>query len=81
MQPLVWSQLITLLLTVAVFVILIVVLTRNNLAATPGDDEPTKISKVDRKVNWLYGLAIAESGLLLLSMVIGLIFMMKWFAK
>jgi hypothetical protein len=78
MQPIVWSQLITLLLTIAVFVILIVVLTRNSL---PNSTDPEKITKLDNKVNWLYGLAIAESGLLLLSMVIGLLFMVRWFSK
>jgi NADH:ubiquinone oxidoreductase subunit 6 (subunit J) len=78
MQPLLWSQLITLLLTIAVFVILIVVLTRNSL---PNSTDAEKITKLDNKVNWLYGLALAESGLLLLSMVIGFIFMTRWFSK
>ena len=79
MQPLQWSQLITLLLTIAVFVILIVVLTRNSLPDTPTDAE--KITKLDNKVNWLYGLAIAEAGLLMLSLLIGFIFMTRWFSK
>jgi hypothetical protein len=78
MSPILWSQLITLLLTIAVFVILIVVLTRNSL---PNSTDSDKITKLDNKVNWLYGLAIAESGLLLLSMVIGFIFMTRWFSK
>jgi hypothetical protein len=79
MVPLQWSQLITLLLTIAVFVILIVVLTRNSLPDST--DAEAKITKLDNKVNWLYGLAIAESGLLMLSLLIGFIFMTRWFAK
>lgn len=78
MQPIQWSQLITLLLTIAVFVILIVVLTRNSL---PDSTDQQKFTKLDNKVNWLYGLAIAESGLLMLSLLIGFIFMTRWFAK
>jgi hypothetical protein len=78
MQPLAWSQLITLLLTIAVFVILIVVLTRNSL---PNSTDAEKITKLDNKVNWLYGLALAEAGLMMLSLLIGFIFMTRWFAK
>jgi hypothetical protein len=79
MQPIAWSQLITLLLTIAVFVILIVVLTRNSLPDSV--DDAAKITKLDNKVNWLYGLAIAETGLLMLSLLIGFIFMTRWFSK
>jgi hypothetical protein len=79
MMPLQWSQLITLLLTIAVFVILIVVLTRNSLPDSV--DAEAKITKLDNKVNWLYGLAIAETGLLMLSLLIGFIFMTRWFSK
>jgi hypothetical protein len=79
MQPLAWSQLITLLLTIAVFVILIVVLTRNSLPDTTTVEG--KITKLDNKVNWLYGLALAEAGLLMLSLLIGFIFMTRWFSK
>jgi hypothetical protein len=79
MMPIQWSQLITLLLTIAVFVILIVVLTRNSLPDSV--DAEAKITKLDNKVNWLFGLAIAESGLLMLSLLIGFIFMTRWFSK
>jgi len=79
MQPLQWSQLITLLLTIAVFVILSVVLTRNSLPDSTND--AAKITKLDNKVNWLYGLAIAEAGLMMLSLLIGFIFMTRWFSK
>ncbi len=79
MMPIQWSQLITLLLTIAVFVILIVVLTRNSLPDSV--DAEAKITKLDNKVNWLYGLAIAEAGLLMLSLLIGFIFMTRWFSK
>jgi hypothetical protein len=79
MQPLAWSQLITLLLTITVFVILIVVLTRNGLPDSV--DAEAKITKLDNKVNWLYGLALAESGLLMLTLLIGFIFMTRWFSK
>jgi hypothetical protein len=76
MNSLAWSQIITLLLAIAVFVILIVVLTRNTLDGDAGD-----VTKLDNKVNWLYGLAIAETGLMVLFGVIGFLFMMKWFAS
>ena len=79
MMPIQWSQLITLLLTIAVFVILIVVLTRNSLPDSDGPE--AKITKLDNKVNWLYGLAIAEAGLLMLSLLIGFILMTRWFSK
>ncbi len=78
MNSLAWSQIITLLLAIAVFVILIVVLTRNTLN---GGGDPADVTKLDNKVNWLYGLAIAEVGLMVLFGVIGLLFMMKWFAS
>ena len=78
MQPLAWSQIITLLLAIAVLVILIVVLTRNSLN---GGGDSADVTKLDNKVNWLYGIAIAEVGLMVLFGVIGFLFMMKWFAK
>ena len=78
MNSLAWSQIITLLLAIAVFVILIVVLTRNTLN---GGGDASVVTKLDNKVNWLYGIAIAEVGLMVLFGVIGFLFMVKWVAK
>ena len=78
MNSLAWSQIITLLLAIAVFVILIVVLTRNTLN---GGGDASDVTKLDNKVNWLYGIAIAEVGLMVLFGVIGFLFMVKWVAK
>ena len=78
MQSIQWSQLITLLLAVAILVILIVVLARNSL---PNHTTEEKITKLDNKVNWLYGLLIAETGLLVLSLFLGFLFMTRWFSK
>jgi hypothetical protein len=78
MQNLQWSQLITLLLAVAILVILIVVLSRNSL---PNHTTDEKITMLDNKVNWLYGLLIAETGLLVLSLFLGFLFMTRWFSK
>jgi hypothetical protein len=77
-----WAQIITLGLAIAVLVILIVVLTRNNL--TPSNDKiadpATKESmiKEDNKVNWLYGLAIAEAGIVVVFGVLTLLAMVRW---
>ena len=61
MDALQWSQLIVLAIGIAVFVILIIVLTRNRLQTDQTEGE--QITHLDNKVNWLYGLAIAEAGL------------------
>jgi hypothetical protein len=73
-----WAQIITLGLAIAVLVILIVVLTRNTLKTdqTPGE----QITHLDNKVNWLYGLAIAEAGIVVVFGVLTLLAMMR-FAK
>ena len=77
-----WAQIITLALAIAVLVILIVVLTRNNLTATNNNiaDPATKESmiKEDNKVNWLYGLAIAEAGIMVVFGVLTLLAMIRW---
>jgi hypothetical protein len=93
-----WAQIITLGLAIAVLVILIVVLTRNNLTAsnneivtaagaivgTPTDVQAvaaatqTSMIKEDNKVNWLYALAIAESGIVVVFGVLSLLAMMRY---
>ena len=85
-----WAQIITLALAIAVLVILIVVLTRNNLTAsnnaignatTVADlATATKESmiKEDNKVNWLYGLAVAEAGIVVVFGVLTLLAMIRW---
>ena len=85
-----WAQIITLALAIAVLVILIVVLTRNNLTASNntinsattvsalGDAVHTSIVKEDNKVNWLYGLAIAEAGIVVVFGVLTLLAMIRW---
>lgn len=90
-----WAQIITLGLAIAVLVILIVVLTRNNLtpsnnelktlgadAAATGaavaDAAYVSIVKEDNKVNWLYALAIAEAGIVVVFGVLTLLAMMRW---
>jgi hypothetical protein len=72
------AQLIALALAIAVLVILIVVLTRNTLSkALPVDAAPTaetmegQIIMLDNKVNWLYGLEIASTGVMVLFGLIG----------
>jgi hypothetical protein len=85
-----WAQIITLGLAIAVLVILIVVLTRNNL--TPSNDKigtattvaalgaatQESMIKEDNKVNWLYGLAIAEAGIVCVFGVLTLLAMIRW---
>jgi hypothetical protein len=69
-----WSlvlQLITLAITVAVFVILIVVLTRNPITNAThdgalGDD----LINLNNKINWLYALEIAAVGLMIVFAII-----------
>ena len=77
-----WAQIITLALAIAVLVILIVVLTRNNLTASNNliADVHVKESmiKEDNKVNWLYGLAIAEAGIVVVFGVLTLLAMIRW---
>jgi hypothetical protein len=77
-----WAQIITLALAIAVLVILIVVLTRNNLTASNNliADANVKESmiKEDNKVNWLYGLAIAEAGIVVVFGVLTLLAMIRW---
>ena len=77
-----WAQIITLGLAIAVLVILIVVLTRNNLTASNNliVDQNVKESmiKEDNKVNWLYGLAIAEAGIVCVFGVLTLLAMVRW---
>lgn len=85
-----WAQIITLALAIAVLVILIVVLTRNNLTASNnlidsattvaalGDATKTSMIKEDNKVNWLYGLAIAEAGIVVVFGVLTLLAMIRW---
>jgi hypothetical protein len=77
-----YAQIITLGLAIAVLVILIVVLTRNNLTASNNliADAATKESmiKEDNKVNWLYGLAIAEAGIVCVFGVLTLLAMVRW---
>jgi hypothetical protein len=68
-----WAQLIALLLTVAILVILIVVLTRNNLTNLSLDTDAEKITALDNKINWLYGLEIAAVGLMLAFSVIAML--------
>ncbi len=87
-----WSQIITLGLAIAVLVILIVVLARHNL--TPSNNQivgpnnvadaeaiKTSMVKADVKVNWLYGLAIAEAGIVVIFGVLTLLAMMRWSRK
>lgn len=88
-----YAQIITLALAIAVLVILIVVLTRNNLTAsnnnilavdlmTPLPTFATNVHeslvKEDNKVNWLYGLAIAEAGIMVVFGVLTLLAMIRW---
>jgi hypothetical protein len=85
-----WAQIITLGLAIAVLVILIVVLTRNNLTdsnnnigsatttATLASATQTSMIKEDNKVNWLYGLAIAEAGIVVVFGVLTLLAMIRW---
>ena len=74
-----WAQIITLGLAIAVLVILIVVLTRNNLTkVTDADDKTTML---DNKVNWLYGLAIAEAGIVVVFGVLTFLAMMRYAKK
>jgi hypothetical protein len=58
------------------------VLTRNNLTATNNliVDQNVKESmiKEDNKVNWLYGLAIAEAGIVCVFGVLTLLAMVRW---
>lgn len=69
-----WSQIIALGLAIAVLVILIVVLVRNNIAK---DDhtEAEKITMLDNKVNWLFALTIASVGLMVAMGMITLFYM------
>ncbi len=90
-----WAQIITLGLAIAVLVILIVVLTRNNLTSTnnlivenagvdgtelknTANAVQASIIKEDNKVNWLYALAIAEAGIVVVFGVLTLLAMMRW---
>ncbi len=90
-----WAQIITLGLAIAVLVILIVVLTKNNLTNTNnlivenaknGDPDlvntanavQASMIKEDNKVNWLYGLAIAEAGIVVVFGVLTLLAMVRW---
>jgi len=85
-----WAQIITLGLAIAVLVILIVVLTRNNLTASNntigsattvaalGEATQTSMIKEDNKVNWLYGLAIAEAGIVCVFGVLTLLAMVRY---
>ena len=75
MNSYVISQLIALALTVALFVILIVVLTRNKLSNFTDEEKTTAL---DNKVNWLYGLAIASVGITMVFAVIALLMYMRW---
>lgn len=70
-----WSGLLTILsiaLTVAIFVILIVVLVRNPLENADSTD-PTgqDLIRLNNKVNWLYALEIAAVSVMLLSLIVG----------
>jgi hypothetical protein len=69
-------------LAIAVLVILIVVLTRNNLTASNNavqdKEAQNSLIKLDNKVNWLYGLAIAESGIIVVFGVLTLLAMIRW---
>jgi hypothetical protein len=71
-----WAQIITLGLAIAVLVILIVVLTRNSLKA--GQTAAEQTIHLDNKVNWLYGLAIAEAGIVVVFGVLTLLAMIRW---
>ena len=77
-----WAQIITLGLAIAVLVILIVVLTRNNLTASNNLITDLHVQesmiKEDNKVNWLYALAIAEAGIVVVFGVLTLLAMMRW---
>lgn len=90
-----WAQIITLGLAIAVLVILIVVLTKNNLTntnnlivenAAGGDANlvntanavQASMIKEDNKVNWLYALAIAEAGIVVVFGVLTLLAMIRW---
>lgn len=85
-----YAQIITLALAIAVLVILIVVLTRNNLTAsnnailTAGTvaelaaATQESMIKEDNKVNWLYGLAVAEAGIVVVFGVLTLLAMIRW---
>jgi hypothetical protein len=72
-------------LAVAVLVILIVVLTRNSLKPdTTVNNEinnSQQITKLDNKVNWLFGLAIAEAGIVVVFGVLTLLAMMRYSKK
>ena len=65
-------QLIALAITVAVFVILVVVLTRNPITNATNDGALGEdIIKLNNKINWLYALEIAAVGLMIVFALIG----------
>lgn len=71
-----WAQIITLGLAIAVLVILIIVLTRNSLK--PDQTDAQQVTHLDNKINWLYGLAIAEAGIVVVFGVLTLLAMIRW---
>ena len=76
-----YAQIITLGLAIAVLVILIIVLTRNNLTKVSDNSGNETTTMLDNKVNWLYGLAIAEAGIVCVFGVLTLLAMMRWAKK
>jgi hypothetical protein len=71
------GEILILAVAVALLVILIVVLTRNNLSTycdknnlTGEECQEGKLTALDNKVNWLYALEIAAVGLMILAGVI-----------
>jgi len=64
-------QWLSLAVTIAILVILIVVLARNQLPDAASDS--AKITMLDNKINWLYALEIAAVALMLLVAIWGML--------
>ncbi len=80
------GEILVLAVAIALLVILIVVLTRNNLTTvcdnqnlTGEDCQEAKITMLDNKVNWLYALEIAAVGLMILAGVIAFFRVRSWY--
>jgi hypothetical protein len=80
------GELLVLAVAIALLVILIVVLTRNNLSTycdknsmTGEECQEGKLTALDNKVNWLYALEIAAVGLMILAGVIAFFRVRSWY--
>lgn len=80
------GEILVLAVAIALLVILIVVLTRNNLTTVCDNQNLTgepcqeaKITMLDNKVNWLYALEIAAVGLMILAGVIAFFRVRSWY--